>query len=57
MASMMAMPRQGHLEQLYHMFAYLKTKHNSSMVFDPTEPDVDESQFEKENWSVTVYGD
>ena len=57
MASMMAMPRQGHLEQVFHMFAYLKTKHNSSMVFDPTEPDIDESQFERENWSATVYGE
>jgi len=57
MASMMAMPRQGHLEQLYHMFAYLKLKHNSSMVFDPTEPDIDESQFTREDWSATVYGE
>ena len=57
MASMMAMPRQGHLEQLLHMFAYLKLKHNSSIVFDPTEPDLDESQFPRENWSATVYGD
>jgi hypothetical protein len=57
MASMMAMPRQGHLEQLFHMFAYLKLKHNSSMVFDPTEPDIDESQFPRENWSSSVYGE
>ena len=45
MASMMASPRQGHLEQLFHMFAYLGKKHNSLMVFDPTEPDIDEKQF------------
>ena len=57
MASMMAMPREGHLEQLFHMFAFLKLKHNSSMVFDPTEPDIDESQFSKEDWSATVYGE
>jgi hypothetical protein len=57
MASMMAMPRQGHLEQLYHMFAYLKLKHNSSMVFDPTEPDIDDAQFIREDWSATVYGE
>jgi len=36
------------------MFAYLKLKHNSSMVFDPTtEPDIDESQFTREDWSAT----
>jgi hypothetical protein len=45
MALMMVMPRDGHLQQLFHMFAYLKLKHNSCMVFDPTEPDIDESKF------------
>ena len=57
MASMMAMSREGHLEQLFHMFAFLKLKYNSSMVFDPTEPDIDESQFSQEDWSATVYGE
>jgi hypothetical protein len=56
MASMMAMPRKGHLEQLYHMFAFLKSKHNGCMVFDPSEPDIDESQFIREDWSATPYG-
>ena len=56
MASCMAMPRQGHLEQLFHIFAFLKKKHNSEMVFDPTEPDIDETLFEKQDWKDTVYG-
>ena len=53
----MAMLRKGHLEQVYRMFAYLKFQHNSSMVFEPTEKYIDESQFKKENWSATIYGD
>ena len=57
MASMMAMSIEGHLEQLFHMFAYLRIKHNSSMVFDPTEPDIDDSQFVCEEWSASVYGE
>ena len=57
LASMMASPREGHLEQLYHMFAFLKIKHNSSMVFDPSEPDIDESQFTREDWSASAYGE
>ena len=57
MASCMAMPRQGHLEQLYHIFAYLKNKHNSQMIFDPSDPDIDESLFPDEDWTNTVYGD
>lgn len=56
MALMMVMPRDGHLQQLFHMFAYLKLKHNSCMVFDPTEPDIDESKFVCEDQSATAYG-
>ena len=57
MASMMALPREGHLRVLFHMFAFLKTKHNGVMVFDPTEPDIDEDQFRLEDWSATSYGE
>ena len=56
MASMMASPREGHLAQLYHMFAFLKSRHNSLMVFDPTEPTIDLTKFVKEDWSATSYG-
>ena len=40
MASFMAAPHQGHLDQVQHIFAYLKNKHNCEMVFDPTQPDI-----------------
>ena len=56
MASMMANPRVGHLNAVLHTFAFLKNKHNGVMVFDPSEPDIDESQFRKEDWSATAYG-
>ena len=36
MTAHMAMPREGHLDNIFHMFAYLKIKHNSRMVFDPS---------------------
>ena len=45
LASHMALPREGHLETLFYVFAYLKNKHNSRLVFDPTCPDVDTSVF------------
>ena len=54
MASCMALPREGHLDELYHMFAYLKFKHNLEMVFDPTYPDIDETLFPRENWKHTL---
>jgi hypothetical protein len=56
MASMMALPREGHLNTLFHMFSFLKTKHNAVMVFDPTVPEIDESQFPIQDWSATSYG-
>ena len=33
LTSMMALPREGHLKELYHMFALLKSKHNAVIVF------------------------
>ena len=53
----MAMPRQGHIYQLYHMFSSLKKKNNSEMVFDPTDTDVGDAKFTKEYWNGTVYGE
>ena len=57
MVSMMASLCEGHLNQIYHMFAYLRIKHNRSLVFDPSEPDIDESQFTCEDWSASAYGE
>ena len=33
LASMMALPREGHLDAVFHMFAFLKRKHNGVMSF------------------------
>jgi hypothetical protein len=46
-----ASPREGHLEQLFHVFAYLKKYNRSSMVFDWTYPELDESVFMECDWS------
>jgi hypothetical protein len=57
LAACMAMPRQGHLFAVFRVFAYLKKKHNSRLVFDPTYPKIDYSKFkDKEEWS-NFYGD
>ena len=56
LSSHMAMPRQGHLDQVFHMFAYLKKYHNSCLVFDPTEPDLDMSEFERQDWTSSEFG-
>ena len=41
LSSHIAFPREGHLQQLFHMFAYLKRNHNSEMIFDPSDPVID----------------
>jgi hypothetical protein len=56
MSSHLAMPRQGHLQELFHMFSYLKKHHNAEMVFDPTPVDFDRSIFEPQDWSYSQYG-
>jgi len=40
----MVLPCEGHLQQLYHIFAYLKKYHNSEMTFDPSSPWIDNDQ-------------
>ena len=43
-------PRQGHLDQAFHLFAYLKKYGRSALVFDWTEPVLDESKFQEVDW-------
>jgi hypothetical protein len=38
MSSYLASPREGHLQQVLHIFAYLKAHKRSTLVFDETEP-------------------
>ena len=45
-----ANPRQGHLEQLLHVFAHLKKHNRSHLVFDWTRPELDESKFQEVDW-------
>lgn len=56
MASIMVLPRLGHLKQLYHMFSYLRDSHNTELVFDPSEPDINKADFLSEEWKDMVYG-
>ena len=56
MASHLALPREGHLKELFHIFAHLKAHSNAEMVFDPTPIDFDRSIFERQDWSYSSYG-
>jgi hypothetical protein len=56
MSSHMAMPREGHMYQLFQIFVYLKKYHNTEMVFDPSDPVIDESSFELKDWTCSEFG-
>ena len=44
-----------HDSHLFHVLAYLRIQHNNAMVFDPKEPDIDDSQFVCDNWLASAY--
>ena len=56
MDCVMALPCGGHLSEVLQMVSFLKIKHNGVAVFDPTEPEIDQTQFPNEDWSETHYG-
>ena len=57
LSSCLDIPREGHLQQLLHIFAYLKKHHNTEMVFDPSVLNLNADNFQHQDWSQTVYGD
>jgi hypothetical protein len=36
LSSFLAMPREGHLDAVFHLFNYLENRHNARIVFDPS---------------------
>ena len=56
MSSCLALPREGHLEQVFHIFGCLKKHHNTELVFDPSDPMIDESLFERKDWASSEFG-
>ena len=56
LTSHQVLPREGHLEACYSIFAYLRKNPNMSMVFHPSTMQVDERRFKKADWT-DFYGD
>ena len=54
--SQLALPREGCLETVFHIFGYLKGHHNARMVFYPKYPTPDMSMFQEHDW-CGFYGD
>ena len=47
----LAQAREGHLNQVFHIYAYLKEHNESKLVFDDTLPEIDEGRFQDCDWS------
>ena len=56
MSSHLALPREGHLEEVLRIFAHLKKYHNAELVYDPTEPVIDQSIFDAKDWASSEFG-
>ena len=56
MSSHLALPREGHLKEVLHIFAHLKKHHNAEIVFDPSVPEIDLNLFPREDWGFSIYG-
>ena len=46
----MVLPREGHIDAVFYIFAYLKRKHNTRPILDPSYPDIGTSVFHDYDW-------
>ena len=56
LSSYLAYPREGHLQAALHIMGYLRLKHNTRLIFDPSYPEIIESDFPQFDWTE-FYGD
>ena len=56
MSSQMSMPREVHLEAVFHVFAFICQKYNTRMAFDPIYPAINMNDF-KECKCKDFYGE
>jgi hypothetical protein len=52
-STFLCISREGHLDAMYHLFAYLSLHHNARVEFDPTYYDFDMRAFIKTDWKPT----
>ena len=56
MSSHLEITREGHREQLYHVFSYLNKYHNSELVLDPSDQVIGQDEFERQYWTSSNFG-
>ena len=55
LSSHLALPRESHFEQVLQVFLYLQKYHNTELVYDPSDPIIDEGQFQRRGWTSSEF--
>ena len=55
LSSHLVLPQERDMQELVHIFAYLKKHLNSEIVFDPSEPYIEMDPFQRQDWSYSIY--
>ena len=56
MSSHLALPREGHMEQVPQIFLNLQKYHNTKLVYDPSNLVIDLADFERRDWTSSEFG-
>ena len=54
LSSHLVLLQEGNMQELLHIFMYLKKHLNSEMVFDPSEPDINMNSFWRQYWTYSI---
>ena len=50
------LPHKGNIDQVIHIFAYMRKHHNDEMIFYPIDTVVDEEKYELKYWTSSEFG-
>ena len=55
-SSHLVLPREKYLKQVLYIFVYLSKYYNTEIVFDTSDPEINKSDFEKQDWTSSEFG-
>ena len=50
LVSRLSLPREEHLDAVFHIYSYIRVNNNLILLLDPNYPDIDESKFFECDW-------
>ena len=54
LSTQLALPRWGHLQQVFHIFGYLKNSPRRRLYYDPDHPNISEDRFARHDWEEFI---